>query len=128
MQKSENPPNNTSCDTVAARSLVLPSTDSSFLPLRFHVLGTALTNSYAAHSDLALPHILIAVFSALLAQNRDLHMLFDTCVGLQVRSDLQAVDDSIVGNRLQIDWMKNVAVVDALMLLELLRGFEGVGA
>jgi hypothetical protein len=98
------------------------------LPLHFHVLGTALTNSHAANSDPALPHILIAVFSAPLAQNRDLHMLFDTCVGLQVRSDLQPVDDSIVGHCLQIDWMKNVAVVDALMLLELLRRFEGVGA
>ena len=53
-------------------------------------------------------------------------MLLDTGVSLQVRPDLETVDNGFVRNLPQIDWVEDVATVDTLMLLERSRGLERI--
>jgi hypothetical protein len=110
----------------ATHSAIFPAIESSLAPLHLHVHCTALADDRAAYSNLALPYVFITIFPAILAQYGDLHMLLDTGVSLQVRSDLKTVDNRFVGNFPQIDWAKDVATVDALMLLERRRELERV--
>jgi len=100
--------------------LVLPAIDCPLLPLGLHILSAVLASVHATHSNLALPHILITVLAALLTHHWDLYVLLDTRVGLQIRANLQAVDDCIVWDSLQVNRVKDVAVVDALVLEQVL--------
>jgi hypothetical protein len=107
-------------------SAIYPAIDGSLAPLLLHIHCAVPAHGHTAHSNFALPDIFITILFAIFAQYGDLHMLLDTGVSLQVRPDLETVDNSFVRNLSQIDWVEDMATVDTLMLLEGSRELERI--
>jgi hypothetical protein len=69
-----------------------------------------------ANRNLALPKLLLNIFTAPIAEDRNADMLLVADRGMQIRADFEAVDGNFIGDGLEIDGVEDMAVVEAIVL------------